>query len=228
LASHYGQEEAAMRYLLGTLSEEERTRFEELYFSDDAEFEGIEIAEEELIDRYVRGELSSEDQSRFERTLAASPRLTERVRFATVLKNKLAGAAEPATVAVVQTAQPKTSWFTRFFGFSQAERAPRWAIAFTALLAVAFIVLFVSWRNLREESKRLAAQEAQMEQRQRELDKQLAELKSQRDQLASQTSPGTYTGRESFAVAETRCSRRSSYCCFVAVSRRHEKSGCFS
>ena len=81
-----------MRYILGTLSEEERTRFEELYFSDDTEFENIEIAEEELVDRYVRSELSQEDQSRFEKTLAASPRLTERVHFASLWKNKVADA----------------------------------------------------------------------------------------------------------------------------------------
>ena len=175
-----------MRYLLGTLSEEERTRMEELYFSDDTEFENIEIAEEELIDRYVRGELSREDKSRFEGTLAASPRLTERVRFASVWKNKLASAAvDPVTVKV----QPKPSWLATVFGFSPAERPPRWAIAFSCLVVVAFIGLFVGWLKLRENSRRLAGQEAQLEQRQRELDKQLADLKAQRELLAGQASP---------------------------------------
>jgi hypothetical protein len=51
-------------------------------------------------------------------------------------------------------------------------------------LIVALIGLFVGWLILRENSKRLAAQEAQLEQRQRELDKQLADLKAQREQLA--------------------------------------------
>ena len=159
---------------------------EELYFSDDAEFENIEIAEEELIDRYVRGELSSEDQSRFESTLAASARLTERVRFASVWKNKLAGA--PVSFEGVRPAERKASWLAAALGFSAAERPPRWAIAFSGLLIDALIGLFVGWLILRENSKRLAAQEAQLEQRQRELDKQLADLKAQREQLASQAS----------------------------------------
>lgn len=159
---------------------------EELYFSDDTEFENIEIAEEELIDRYVRGELSKEDQSQFERTIAASPRLTERVRFASVWKNKLAG--EPARVERVRPAERRASWLAGALGFSPAERPPRWAIAFSVLLVVALIGLLVGWLILRENSKRLAAQEAQLQQRQRELDKQLADQKVQSDQLASQAS----------------------------------------
>ena len=87
------QTETTMRYLLGTLSDEERDRFEEMYFSDNAAFEEVEIAEGELVDRYVRGELSKSDQARFEAVVAGSRRLADRVEFARVWKDKLARAS---------------------------------------------------------------------------------------------------------------------------------------
>src|SRR6476619_2765400 len=98
LSRQSNQTETTRRYLLGTLSDEERDRFEEMYFSDDAAFDEVEIAEGELIDRYVRGELSKPDRAQFESVVARSPRLVERVEFARVWKDKLA--ASSATAAV--------------------------------------------------------------------------------------------------------------------------------
>ena len=150
-----------MRYVLGTLPDAERVRLEERYFADDAEFEEIEIAEEELIDRYVRGELSTSDRAAFEQTVTRSPRLMERVEFAKLFAGKLR----------VAEAQPKKAkWWEGLFGFSQA---PRLAFAFSILLVlIAGGVLLVGWWQLRAESRRLAAQQAALDQRQRELDQQ--------------------------------------------------------
>jgi len=177
-----------MRYLLGTLSEGERAQFEERYFSDDAEFEEIEIAEEELIDRYVRGELSKSDRDRFEQTLAGSPRLTERVEFARVFADKLRVAESPIKAPVIQT--EKTNWWGLFFGFSNASRSSRLAFGFSVLLVlVAGGVLLVGWWQLRQQSRLLAAQEAALDHRQRQLDQQAAMLKAQSDQLAKEGQP---------------------------------------
>src|SRR5690349_8338982 len=112
-----------MRYLLGTLSEEERAQLEERYFSDDAEFEEIEVAEGELVDRYVRDELPQSDRERFEQILAASPRLVERVEFARLFADKLRIAEEPiaATSRTPAPVPPKTSWFS-FFETSRSSR----------------------------------------------------------------------------------------------------------
>ena len=168
---------------------------EERYFSGDAEFEEIEIAEEELIDRYVRGELAKVDQERFEATLAGSPRLKERVEFARTFAEKLRmSATEPqASATVVETShrvEEKTNWRNKLFGFSGESRTARLAVAFGVLLVlVAGVALLAGWLRLREESRQLAAQQAALEQRQRELDQQAAELKSQADQLAKLTSP---------------------------------------
>ena len=188
LSRQSNQTETTMRYLLGTLSEEEKDRFEEMYFSDDAVFEEVEIAEGELIDRYVRGELAKSDHARFEAVLAASPRLGERVQFARVWKDNLAAShAQPiASVADTYKApQAGRSWWSRIFGSSAESRVPGLALAFGVLLVlVGGAALFAGWLRLREESRRLEAQQTALEQRQRELDQQAANLKSQAEQLA--------------------------------------------
>src|SRR5262245_43346719 len=105
-----------MRYLLGTLSEAERARLEEGYFSDDKEFEEIEIAEEELIDRYVRGELTGTDRKEFEQTVARSPRLMERVEFAKLFADRLRPASAPIVAPV------KRRWWDGLFGFGRSSQ----------------------------------------------------------------------------------------------------------
>ena len=157
-----------MRYLLGTLSEDERARLEERYFSDDKDFEEIEIAEEELIDRYVRGELTGAEHAEFEQTVVRSPRLVERVEFAKLFADRL----RPAEVPFV--APVKARWWETFFGFSTGSKL---TLAFsTALVLLAVSVVLVGWWQLQQQSRRLAAQQAALDQRQRELDKQAAEL----------------------------------------------------
>ncbi len=179
-----------MRYLLGTLSDEERDRFEEMYFSDDAAFEEVEIAEGELIDRYVRGELSQRDRAQFESVVARSPRLGERVAFASAWKDKLA--ASSATVLAREPYKPRErspSWWSSLVGSSGA-RAPRFALAFSVLLLLlGGIALFAGWLRVRDESRRLEAQRAALDQRQRELDQQAANLKSRAEQLAQGSIP---------------------------------------
>jgi hypothetical protein len=180
-----GRDELAMKYLLRTLSEDERERLEERYFSDDAMLEELEIAEDELVDRYVRGELSETDAGRFQQTIAGSPRLVERVKFAKAFADKLALATIPVTKP-----EPKESWWQKWFGES---RWPQLAPALGLLIVlVGGTVLLVGWLRLKEESRKLAEQQAQLEQRQREIERQAAELKAQADELAkrgSQPSP---------------------------------------
>src|SRR6267378_749871 len=54
-----------VRYLLGELSEEKQTKFEEMYFLDDHVFEDLQIVETELVDCYIRNEFSEAEQQRF-------------------------------------------------------------------------------------------------------------------------------------------------------------------
>jgi len=177
-----------MRYLLGTLSEEERARLEERYFSDDEEFEEIEIAEEELIDRYVRGQLTPTDRKEFEQTVVRSPRLIERVEFAKLFADRLRTAEAPVVASV------KPRWWERFLG---TGRGSQLALAFSvALVLLAFGVLFVGWRQLQQQSSRLAAQQAALDQRQRELDRQAAELAQRAQPTPTETPAPTQVPQE--------------------------------
>jgi len=155
-----------MRYLLGTLSEAERERLEERYFSDDKEFEEIEIAEEELIDRYVRGDLTGTDFKEFEQTVVRSPRLMERVEFAKLFADRL----RPAPVV----APAKAHWWERIFEVGVGSQLALACSAALVVLAVA--VSLFAWWQLQQRSKRLADQQAVLEQRQHELDQQAAQL----------------------------------------------------
>jgi hypothetical protein len=186
LSRQSNQNERTIAYLLGTLSDEERVRIEERYFSDDAEFEGLEIAEDELIDRYVRGELSSTESQQFEKRVSQSARLVQRVEFARVWANrKSRPTAESSTQA---PHHEEGSWWSKLFGFSGTAR-PRFAPVFAVLLLlVVGAAVFVGWLKWKE-SKRLAAEQATLEQRRRELEKQAADEKSKLDQAANQTGP---------------------------------------
>jgi len=187
-----------MRYLLGTLSDEERARLEERYFSDDAMFEEIEIAEEELIDRYVRGELSRSDADRFAATVAGSSRIAERVEFARVWKDKIA--ATPLDQQLVtpivkqrESDRERLGWWQKLFGPTHAG-TPILAYAMLALIfVVGAIALLAGWLRIREQSRQLAAQQAALEQRQRDLDKQAADLKNQLDEVAGRSPQPTPT-----------------------------------
>jgi hypothetical protein len=189
LSGQSGQKELAVQYLLGTLSDEKSAQLEELYFSDDAEFEEFEVAEEELIDRYVRGELSEFERNQLETAIAASPRLEERVQFARVWKDKVAASTKPVTVSSriesPKVERPRTTWWSSLFGVSVESRAPRLALAFGVLLLLVGGTAFVfSWMKGRE-ARQLAAQKT--EQRQGEIDKQAAASSSPADQLATQS-----------------------------------------
>ena len=198
LSGQSNQTETTIRYLLGTLSDEERDRFEEMYFSDNAAFEEVEIAEGELVDRYVRGELSKSDQACFESVVAGSPRLAHRVEFARVWKDKLAVSPTARPVAsptTYKTHEAAPSWWASLFGSSSGSRAPRLAFALTVLLLLlGGVALLAGWLRVREESRRLEAQRAALEQRQRELDQQAAALKSQAEQWARGVTPSPTPG----------------------------------
>lgn len=157
-----------MRYLLGTLSEEEREQLEEQYFSDFDDFENIEIAEDDVVDRYVRGKLTASEVENFEKVLAASPRLDERVKLARILTNKIELQQQvpevPAKAVTVKEAE-KPGWWNRWFG-SGLQLTPAFRAAMgTAMVVVLFTgpLLIYGWMNSRRASQQLASDKARLE-----------------------------------------------------------------
>ena len=72
-------------YLLGELSDEERSRLEEQYFADADLSHEVQAVRDDLVDAYVRGRLPRRERERFEKYFMASPRRRERVEFAAAL-----------------------------------------------------------------------------------------------------------------------------------------------
>lgn len=208
--------EQVKQYLLGTLSSEEKSRFEEKYFDDDNLFEEIEIVEDELIDSYVREALSPSDRERFKEIVLASPRLTSRVDFARILA-KSTSSHQPVTVAdnritfAVPTreennesqshpvvASTDESFWRRLFTKSPSSPRLGWALAVcTLLLFLGGGLLLFEGIRLRAESRRLALERAELEQRNQirasefeqqnsELAARLAEARAENDRLLKQ------------------------------------------
>jgi hypothetical protein len=168
------------RYLLGKLSKEEETRFEEHYFADDAAFEEIGLAEDELIDAYVRGDLSHGDRERFEKSLVNSEGLVERVEFARVLSTSISA---PALPCLVEKDGP--GWWGAIVGSFTQRPAFRMVFAgcFLILLAGA-VALFFDWTRLRNESRLLKTERAALGQQKEELARQISDQQSRAGQLA--------------------------------------------
>ena len=168
---------SAKRYLLGELSDDEKTRMEKAYFSDDSEFEAIELAEDELVDAYVRDQLAPDDNLRFKTKLLNSTRIKERVHFAEALAEKAdslipAPSIEPAVLFQSPSTELKVRWWQQFFG-----ARPAFGIAMAALILVASVVLVSGWLRLRNESQRLAADRAELQRQREGLNKFSAEQK---------------------------------------------------
>lgn len=72
--------ETIILYLLGELSSEEESHYEETYFTDDRSFDRLLIVEQELIDRYTRNDLSAREQERFENYFLRSEERRRRVK----------------------------------------------------------------------------------------------------------------------------------------------------
>jgi hypothetical protein len=183
LNEHTDSQTVAKQYLLGLLADDEVARLEELYFSDDALFEAIEIAEDELIDAYVRGRLSDEDRGLFEKSLATSKRLSDRVHFGMLLKDR----ASPR-LAAISTSRSQTTWWYAFFEtlFNQGPALKVAAAACVLVIVLGGSGLVIQSIRLRNESHRVAAARSELEQKQKEFEREITVLKSNSNQLLAE------------------------------------------
>ena len=95
--SNHSNNDEAMKYLYGDLSESERDKFEERLFSDGEFSLFVEDLENDLIDEYVRGELEFEQKRAFEQQYLTSESRHEKVAIARTLSNEVFEGAEIST-----------------------------------------------------------------------------------------------------------------------------------
>jgi type II secretory pathway component PulM len=88
-------DELMLKYLLGELSEEEQSKFEEEFLTNDQAYEQLVVLEDELVYEYLQGELTPAQRERFAQRFLNSPEGRQKAVFAQLLTDKAAEYAPP-------------------------------------------------------------------------------------------------------------------------------------
>ena len=190
MAEQTNQEELAIRYLLGGLSEIEQTTLEEKILSDNAMFENMEIAEGEVIDRYVRDELNEQERQRVRNMIFHSPRLAERAEIARIMARKVPSPApeqndpQPTEKVKPKKDKPKRTPWWNLFGPPQMAPAMQLVMAAPLILLLfTGIALVVVWTNYRSASQQWTITQERLSKLQNDLDAQDAKRSELEDKL---------------------------------------------
>jgi hypothetical protein len=153
-----------VRYLVGAVPGEEAEQLDELSIVDDEFALRLRAAEHDLVDAYVNGELDGETLALFKAQYLGSPSGLAKVEIARALQMPRTGAADPPiTPAVHANRQPLPQW---------------WRAAAAVLAFAAAGYLFVDGVRLRREVTAIRAQQAALEQRERQLQQELGQQQS--------------------------------------------------
>jgi len=171
-------------YLLGELSDSEQVALEEKYFADSQVFDEMTQVESDLVDDYVRDRLPVQARKQFEQSYMINPKRRERVKFAQALATGLDRTEAPSAVA-----QKSVKMVSEQRGLLKSLRrlglAPAFSLAIVSLLiAVIGIWSFIEARRMRQELADTTIRAGQ-EQRERELQQQVAAERARADQLAA-------------------------------------------
>jgi hypothetical protein len=165
--AHAPDDQLLVRYLLGSLPEDETERFDELSIADDQFAAHLGAVEHDLVDAYVMGELSGDTLDRFTTHYLSSPARQEKVRFADALleyQRRAAPAAAPAA---------------RVRRFAVPRLTPQWGWAVAALVFLSATgYLVVENNRLRHQMIDAGAARAALEVREQELQRQVTEQRS--------------------------------------------------
>jgi len=140
-------------YLLGEVSEQQRTRVELEYLKRPDALERLAAVEHELIDAYVGDELPADRRRRFEAVLLPSAAIQRRVEFARQLSAYVAG----------QPAPPRPSWWQHALAAFQLRPAAQFAMAtLVVVFGAAAVLTFVQLRHARLELARVERERAEL------------------------------------------------------------------
>ena len=130
------------RYLLGELTEDERSRLESRVF-DDEEFaarfpEYLSLLEDELIEDYVKGALTPREKKHFEEHFLRAPQRREKLSFVESL-------SKYATDVVIESQDADRKPAPRLYGWMAPFFSPAWRLAGCAVLILG--IGTVVWRS---------------------------------------------------------------------------------
>lgn len=135
------------RFLLGEMSETERSAFEARFVADEGLFEQISVAEDELVESYVRETLSPAEKTTFEREFLSTEPRRRRVAFTRAMLDKIKKENEIAAKKIETASAAHAS---RWASLANLFKTPK--LAFGAGLAL-LILIFGGWFLLRNSNQ---------------------------------------------------------------------------
>jgi hypothetical protein len=172
---------------LGDLQDEERTCFEDVYFSDTERFGELAAEEDDLIDSYVRDKMTESEQRQFEKQFLISPERSSRVDFALTWNELLRQKRESSGK------NPILRWQLPRALFEGTNWWPRIALATSGFVVVVVCgsLLLLQNRKLQIELKQAQMASAELQQSHDVLARQLADLVQQAPDVVSKPGGGT-------------------------------------
>ncbi len=134
----FDNEKEIRRFLLGELTDDERSAFEERFIAEAELFDEIGVVEDELIESFVRGTLSTVEKAKFEQNFLTTKTRRQRVAFTREMFAKLAAEKEVIVKKTETIAENQSVWNSLVNLF----KTPR--LAFGAALAI-LVLVFGLW-----------------------------------------------------------------------------------
>jgi hypothetical protein len=183
-----------IRYLLGSLPEQEAERLDELSISDDAFAWRLSAVENDLVDAYARGEFSGGDLAQFKKSYLSSPKRLQKVQFAEALRSFEAKAAAAATQATRESMAPgsgpggkTTEGSSPRRWFAVPRLALQWGFASGALvMLLAASYLLIENTRLRKRTNEAQGRHAASDLPEQELQRQLKDQRAANAEMAKE------------------------------------------
>jgi hypothetical protein len=154
-------EKLLIRYLLGTLSEEQRLQVEGEFLSNDQRYEQILALENELFYDYAQNKLTPGEREQFEKRFLSSKQNRKRATLASALAHKMSEAAPVETTEKsIAYRAPQRFWQSFKSYFVAQSAAMRVSLAALATVSVALIWLGAGIVGLRNELNQFRARQA--------------------------------------------------------------------
>jgi len=145
-------EKLLIRYLLGSLPEEQQMQVEGGFLSDDQRFERLLALENELFYDYAQNKLSPDERELFEKRFLSSEQNRKRAMIASALAHKMSESASVETAEQrIADREPQRFWRSLKSYFVAQSAALRVSLAALAIVSLALIWLVIGIVRLRNE-----------------------------------------------------------------------------
>jgi hypothetical protein len=155
MREEYDNEKLLVRYLLGSLPEEQRLQIEVSFLGDDQQYERLLAIEDELFYDYAQGKLSAGERKIFEERFLASEENRKRAMLASALVSQMSGVKRTETTEPALADREMQSGWQSLKSYCRVQStAMRLSLATLALLLLVSIGLIFRTVGLRNEYDR--------------------------------------------------------------------------